>query len=236
MLQTLLEIQGSIREAIGGNIASFAEHRDWFALMLVLPFGIVFGAAHALTPGHSKSVIAAYAVGESVGPRRALMTSAVLAVCHVGTAVLLAFVFTSLVRRTLVGAGQAPSLEWTSRIMLLGIGLWLLVRAVWRPIHSHREGNAIGVAAGLVPCPLTLFIMTYALSLGVPEAGFVFALAMLIGVLVVLSGTALAVVFFRTALIRWMDRHGRSWAAASRWLDLTAAVLLIGIAAYELAA
>ena len=35
----------------------------------------------------------------------------------------------------------------------------------------------VGVIAGLVPCPLTLFAMFLALSRGVPEAGLTFAVS-----------------------------------------------------------
>ena len=48
------------------------------------------------------------------------------------------------------------------------IGVWLLIRAFWRPHVGHCEGNLVGMAAGLVPCPLTLFMMTYAVLLDVP--------------------------------------------------------------------
>ncbi|WP_425459635.1 hypothetical protein [Hankyongella ginsenosidimutans] len=34
--------------------------------------------------------------------------------------------------------------------------------------------------AGLIPCPLTLFVMTFALSRGVPEAGVAFAGVMML--------------------------------------------------------
>lgn len=56
----------------------------------------------------------------------------------------------------------------------------MLVRA-WRGArHQHREGLMVEAVAGLVPCPLTLFAMFYAMARGVPEAGLAFALAMMI--------------------------------------------------------
>jgi len=58
---------------------------------------------------------------------------------------------------------------------------------------------------------------------------------MLVGVLAVLSAVALATVYFRSSFVTWMERHGREWCEAARWLDILAAALLIGIAAYELA-
>jgi len=83
-----------------------------------------------MTPGHSKSSLVAYAIGKDVWAPRAFLTSAVLAISHVAMAVLLAFAFTSLVQRTVVGAGQAPALEWANRCLLLAIGLWLLLSRI----------------------------------------------------------------------------------------------------------
>ena len=45
----------------------------------------------------------------------------------------------------------------------------------------------MGVVAGLVPCPLTLFAMVAGISRGVPEAGLTFAVATLFGVAFTLS-------------------------------------------------
>ena len=54
--------------------------------------------------------------------------------------------------------------------------LWLLIAAIrGHAAHSHHEGAAFGVVAGLIPCPLTLFVMTFASARGVPEAGLAFA-------------------------------------------------------------
>ena len=55
MFEFLIAVQRTIREALSADIAIFSETRSWLALISVLPLGIVFGVAHALTPGHSKS-------------------------------------------------------------------------------------------------------------------------------------------------------------------------------------
>jgi cation diffusion facilitator family transporter len=44
-------------------IADGYHARNWATLVSVLPLGIVFGAIHALIPGHGKSVLASYLVG-----------------------------------------------------------------------------------------------------------------------------------------------------------------------------
>ncbi len=68
-----------------------------------------------------------------------------------------------------------------------------------------------------VPYPLTLFTMTYAASRGVPEAGLMFALAMLIGVGLVFSVTAFGAVSMRQTLTRFIARHGTKLQSLTRY-------------------
>ena len=234
MFEFLIDVQRTIRAALSTDLVAFSRTGDWGALLAVLPLGIVFGVAHAMTPGHSKSVLAAYVLGSGLGFARALMTSFVLSITHITSAVVLALVANTLITRTIVGAGQAPALELTSRVLLVVIGIWLILRALRRRSHFHGEGLSVGFIAGLVPCPLTLFIMTYASSRGIPEAGLAFALAMLIGVGAVLSVVALGAVFARHALAEVFSRHQSALASVSQGVDLIAGVLLIAIAVQEL--
>ena len=67
MMQILIDLQRSIHDAVSSLFNSFAEAHDWRALLILLPLGIVFGAVHALTPGHSKVVLASYLVGSRAG-------------------------------------------------------------------------------------------------------------------------------------------------------------------------
>lgn len=234
MMAFLIDVQRSIYAALTNDITAYSISRDITALLAVLPLGIVFGAAHALTPGHSKSVLAAYILGSGLKPSRALLTSFVLSVTHITSAVLLALITNSLVTRSLVGAGRAPSIEWTSRLILVAIGLWLIFRAIRAKPHVHGEGIATGFIAGLIPCPLTLFVMTLALSRGAPEAGLAFSVSMLLGVAAVLGAVALISAIARSSLVHVFDSHGKSISQISRALDGLAGVTLTFIALLEL--
>ena len=126
MFAFLYEVQNAIRGSLSEAIEGFAASGDWNLLFAMMPLGIVFGAAHAMTPGHSKSVLATYVLGSGLSPLRAVVTSLILAATHICSAVLLAVVANTLVTRTLVGAGRAPALENISRYMLVAIGVWLV--------------------------------------------------------------------------------------------------------------
>jgi ABC-type nickel/cobalt efflux system permease component RcnA len=125
-------------------------------------------------------------------------------------------------------------LELESRGILIAIGLWLIFRA-WRGRgHPHGEGLAVGFVAGLIPCPLTLFAMFYALSRGAPEAGLVFAFAMMLGVLFTLAVVAVLTIVTRDRLMSLIARHGASMLLLSRVLDGVSGALLIVLSLAEL--
>ena len=184
--------------------------------------------------GHGKAILASYLVSSRFATLRATAIAAVQAATHVGSAVVLALLAIPLVTRTLGGVGRAPSLEFLSRGLLMVIGLWLVIRAFRGPNHQHREGLAVGFVAGLVPCPLTLFAMFYALGRGVPEAGLTFALAMMLGVAATLCAVAILTVLARSFVERVITRHGTSLRTFGRVLDGLAGGLLIALGGYEL--
>jgi nickel/cobalt exporter len=236
MLQFVVDIQRDIYLALADHIKAFAAGGGWGAFLAFLPLGIVFGAVHALTPGHSKSVLATYLTGSSAGAGRGLMVSAALSFTHVTMAVLIAWFSLPLVSRMLGSAGDAPALENLSRGLLGFIGLWMLWSAMFRPAHSHGDGEglAVGMMAGLIPCPLTLFVMSFAISRGVPVAGVLFAVVMMLGVMLTLSLTALAAVLFRQQVTRLLVERPRLVAGLSKGIETTAGLILVAVAVSEI--
>lgn len=223
----LIGVQRWIYGSLSGELSAFAGARDWLSLAAVLPLGIVFGAVHALTPGHGKTVLATYVVGARLAVLRALGVAGALALTHVGTAVVLALAAAPLVTVTLGGAGRAPVLENISRGLLAAIGLWFLIRALRGRVNEHREGVMVGVIAGLVPCPLTLFAMFFAISRGVPEAGLVFAAAMMGGIALTLGVVALLTVIAREWSVGFVQRHGGSIEKVARVLEGATGIALM---------
>jgi ABC-type nickel/cobalt efflux system permease component RcnA len=148
--------------------------------------------------------------------------------------VVLALAAAPILTGTLGGVGRAPVLEDISRGLLALIGLWFLFRALRGRTHEHREGIAVGIVAGLVPCPLTLFAMFLALSRGVLEAGLTFALAMMVGVGLTLAGVAALVVGARERTVLLIARHGGSVEKTARALEACTGMLLIAVGVLEL--
>ena len=227
----LVAIQRWIHDILTADISAFAATRQWGALVALMPLGILFGAVHALTPGHGKTVLASYLAGSQLAVARGTAVASIQAATHVGSAVLLALLAIPLVTRTLGGAGRAPALELVSRGLLAAIGARLLWRAIRGRPHDHDEttGLSVGIIAGLVPCPLTLFAMVFALSNGVPAAGIAFAGAMLIGVALTLCAIAILTVLARDWFVHALARRGAALARLSRLLEAATGAMLLSI-------
>jgi ABC-type nickel/cobalt efflux system permease component RcnA len=234
VMQILVELQRWVYGSITTYLDSFSATGDWQALTSVLPLGIVFGAIHALTPGHGKTILASYLVGSRLAVLKSVGVAGVLSVTHVASAVLLALVGAPLVSRTIVGAGRSEILEDVSRGLIALIGMWLVIRALRGRQHLQGEGLAVGFVAGLVPCPLTLFVMFLSLSRGVPEAGLTFALAMLLGISLTLASVAAATTLARDRVAHLIERHGKSVDRLARALDATAGAFLVVIGVRQL--
>ncbi|MBN8993599.1 MAG: ABC transporter permease [Rhizobiales bacterium] len=231
LYQQLVAVQREIYLTFASHIRTFAETGDWTLLATYLPMGIVFGAAHALTPGHSKAVLATYLTGSTASVPRGLAVSLLLSAVHVGMSVLIALLSLPLVSVAFGSVGRAPLLENLSRGLLGVIGFWMLWQAVRGTRHPHTgQATAAGFAAGLIPCPLTLFVMTFAISRGVPEAGVAFAAVMMIGVALVLATVALAAVLFRQQLLRLLSSRPRLVDVVTRTIQVLAGLVLVIVA------
>lgn len=223
----LIAAQQRIREVLVAEFSRYVAAPDISILVWLIPLGILFGAVHALTPGHSKMVLASYVLGSRLSIVRSLGVSLALAFVHVASAVILALTAAALVKRTIAGAGRAPSLELVSGALLAILGAWLLWRGFRNRPHVHNEGFFVGAVAGLIPCPLTLFTMFLAQARGVPEVGIAFAVMMMLGVALTLSAVATATVLARNGLLAFIENHGASASRALRGFDIATGILLI---------
>lgn len=231
LLQDLVAIQREIYLAFADRIGIFARTGDWWVLAAYLPMGILFGAAHALMPGHSKALLATYLTGSTASLPRGLAVAAVMSFVHISMSVVIALAALPIVSAALGSVGRAPLLENVSRGLLGVIGLWMLVQGLRGVDHHHsREATFVGFAAGLIPCPLTLFVMTLAISRGVPQAGIAFAGVVMVGVALVLTAVALSAVFFRQQLVRLLSSRPRLVDVVTRGMQVSTGAILVIVA------
>lgn len=96
---------------------------------LALGISLALGALHALTPGHGKTVVAAYLVGTRGTTRHAIALGSIVTLTHTGSVFLLGIV-TLAASRYILPTSIIPILEVVSGVLIVGLGLYLLARRI----------------------------------------------------------------------------------------------------------
>jgi len=158
-----------------------------------------------------------YYLGRSSDLRRGLLGGLILALTHVGTAVVLVLAGVVVVSRAFAVGGRTPAFEIASATMIMLMGGFLSWRAVRSPQHVHeRDRRALAFVTGLVPYPLTTFIVTYALVRGVFVLRLIVTAAMALGMVATIGSFARVAILARErcALLlarteNWRSRLGK---------------------------
>jgi nickel/cobalt exporter len=182
-------------------------------VLLSLLVAAFWGAAHALTPGHGKAIIAGYLVGSRGKPRHAVLLGAVVTVTHTAGVFALGLV-TLVLSRFVVPERLYPWLTVASGLLVVAVGASVL-RSRWgnRLAHTHAHSGhehahdrrgllGIGVAAGLLPCPSALVVLLSAIALHRIGFGLALILAFSLGLAATITGIGLLAVFARRAFGR----------------------------------
>jgi nickel/cobalt transporter (NicO) family protein len=195
--------------------------------LIAAAFG--FGMLHALLPGHGKAVLTSYYAGDGQW-RGALLSTSVLIVTHVGSAIVIVLGGFAVLQRTIGSAGRAPALELASNLLIMLVGFWLLRRAVKTHTHDHDQSSVpLAFVTGLVPCPLTTFIMTYAVVNGLVGAGLILSGMFATGMFVTVVSFPLAAIILRTKLVPFLARTQSLRIRVGRTLEIAAAIAIVAI-------
>lgn len=192
-------------------------HSD-YGFWLLLLMACVYGAAHALTPGHGKTLVAAYLVGARGTVWHAIVLGVVTTLTHTGAVLLLAALlyFLPEAQRRSFQDWVAQGLGLAMGLLVTGMGFWLLLqRLAGRADHvhlDHHHGEApgwwgvivLGMIGGMIPCWDAVVLLLYTTGqgqLGLVLPALVAFSAGLAGVLVLIG--VLVVQVPRFARSRW---------------------------------
>jgi ABC-type nickel/cobalt efflux system permease component RcnA len=227
----------------GGFASILDDGGGVLVLLLAAAFG--WGALHALSPGHGKSMVAAYLVGTRGSVRDALLLGGTVTVTHTAGVFALGFVALGL-SAWIVPEHLYPWLNLVAGLMVVGVGLRVLrgrlrhARAHHHHHHHHHHSRgsilALGASAGLIPCPTALVVLLGAISQHRVGLGLVLIVAFSAGLAATLTGLGIAVVHASRALarLRVPGRLAGSLSAASAGLIVVVGAVLTAQAVPQL--
>lgn len=192
-------------------------------ISVAIAAAFVWGAAHALSPGHGKTMLGAYLVGAKATPRHALLLGLTTTITHtIGVIVLgLVALFAS---RYILPEQLFPWLSLISGVLVVTIGINLFRQRLQRQHHHHHHHShehlththdphfhhphhthddleihwrsliALGVSGGLVPCPAALVLLLSTVGLGYIGYGLVLVLVFSLGLALTLTSLGLLLI------------------------------------------
>lgn len=117
-----------------------SDHSFWLKMLLAT----LFGAAHALTPGHGKTLVAAYLIGERGTVWHAIALGVITTLTHTGAVLILAAIvfFLPPASQMAFAESMAHGLGLATGLLVVCLGFWLLLqRLAAKPDHVHIGGD-----------------------------------------------------------------------------------------------
>jgi nickel/cobalt exporter len=221
-------LQAPDRVADSG-FASLIGRGELSLLVVFASLGVAmfWGAAHALSPGHGKTIITAYLVGQRGTPWHAALLGLIVTVTHT-IGVFALGVVTLALSQFIVPDDLYPWLNLTTGLLVVGIGASVFL-ARWRHRRAHAHGHAhhhhhhhhhnhqpaptgegpgwrsllaVGVSGGLLPCPSALVVLLAAISLHRIAFGLLLILAFSVGLALTVTAVGLVAVLAKRAFAR----------------------------------
>ena len=211
--------EAAAAEHRGGGFEALVTRGDLSlgVILLSLAIAAFWGAAHALTPGHGKAIVAGYLVGTKGRPLDAVLLGGIVTVTHTIGVFALGLV-TLLLSSFVVPETLYPWLTLVSGLLVVAVGasvLWSRARRAHHHghdlHHDHHHGHdhvdrrgllGVGVAAGLLPCPSALVVLLSAIALHRVGFGLALIVAFSVGLAATITSIGLVAVLAKRAFSR----------------------------------
>lgn len=211
-------------EKIKSLFESIKDSNEPYAYFLLLIFAYVYGVIHAIGPGHGKTLVSSYFLSNDKSYSKALSISLAIGLVHTFSAFLLTLIIYFLIN-TFLAKVVDDTIFYTTKIsaaIIIGIAIYLMYKKyiAYKAIKKAKfsfsttphistcscasckvENNstdaALIISAGIIPCPGTITIFIFSLSLGLYYVGFLSAFVMSLGMSTIIFISAILSVAVR---------------------------------------
>jgi nickel/cobalt exporter len=219
------------------------HHLSALVILASIAAAFFWGMAHALSPGHGKTIVAAYLVGRRGTPWHAAALGAIVTATHTIGVFALGLVTLAL-SAFIVPEQLYPWLNLVSGVLVVAIGATVFRSRLRHRGHTHDHSHghhhheheatsrrslvAVGITGGLLPCPSALVVLLAAISLHRVAFGMLLIVAFSAGLALSITGIGLIAVFAKQIFKRasFEGRLVRLLPAASALVILAAGLAM----------
>lgn len=203
--------QYKLKQKMSAMIRDVHDTGNKSLLFVLLGLAFLYGAVHALGPGHGKFVITSYALAHKISIVEGMLIGLGIAIVHTLSGVLGVLGLRYIIQ---VSFNQSLAVVTTvtqvvSYGLIIVLGLWVLFHKGWcgcsdrdDRISKGRNGWPWVVAAGIVPCPGVIMILLFCLSMDAFLLGLILTVSVSLGMAVTISFAAIMVVMGKSGILK----------------------------------
>jgi nickel/cobalt exporter len=217
-LPALEDDAGPLKKALADQRLGF------WGLLGIIGFSFLLGAVHALSPGHGKTLVAAYLVGSRGKMRHAFLLGLIVTATHVFSVVILGLV-ALWATQEVVPERVGPWISLAAGGLIVIMGIWMMIgRVRKKAAHAHAHEHAhgvkwtellvLGISGGMVPCLSATVVLLFAIYVGRVLMGLLLIAAFSLGMAAALIIIGMLVVTGRDLVARWAG------GKRSRWVEV----------------
>lgn len=120
-----------------------SESLSLWIILAGLGFAFIYGAGHALMPGHGKTLVAAYLIGSRGTVGQAILLGLIVTATHLSTVIIagvLALTASHYVNQTALSV----YLGIASGLIIVIMGVWIFYRRLTNPLGDHGHSHNLG--------------------------------------------------------------------------------------------
>lgn len=207
LVVNLTKFQRSLNESLSFKIKELKNQNNLSLLCSILMGAFIYGIFHALGPGHGKSIISSWIMGQQRSLGEVLFIAMFAAAFHaLSAALIVGGTYVIVGKFATVSAQQLNvDLQIAAALLLIGIGCSMMIRLIQSKLTTtnlylvpktttHQESPIfVALSIGVVPCPVTSVILIFCLTLGLIWQGLLLVLSFAIGMGVSLVAISLLV-------------------------------------------
>ncbi|MEQ9549241.1 MAG: sulfite exporter TauE/SafE family protein [Coleofasciculus sp. G3-WIS-01] len=200
---------------------------------IAIAFG--FGAVHALSPGHGKTLVSAYFIGSQGTAQQAVLLGLTITFTHTLSIFLLGAI-ALFASQYFLPEQSYPVLSFVSGLTIGILGLSLLRKRLHSDSHCHSHSHShthsptsfsslvkLGIAGGLIPCPSALVMLLSAVALHQISYGLFLVGGFSLGLASVLVILGVVAIYAR----QWLERLPQTDQVLQKLSILSAIVIMV---------
>lgn len=236
------DYQTIIRTKLEDLALDFENKASALTLLLLFLVAFVYGIIHAMGPGHSKSIVFTYLLSGHATIKTGILLGAFSAFFHgINSTILLSVIYYLLQGETTASFyNYSQNLRTVSLSLVIVIGIILLVKAFLnlRSRNVHRKGEALKpqksiipmvLALALTPCPGTMLLFVFFLSINQFFWGFLLSIVMATGMALTVSLVGLLAVCSKNRISN-VQPKGETSSAVWSLFEIAPIAVMISIA------